>query len=452
MNLIEKRKLFTAVILICVIAFVLRLLAAWPGLSNVPATFFRLDTESYLQPALSLTYDNAYNSGIGSTAPSVGRAPGFPFFLALCFKCFGIVYAVPVVILCAIGALTCLPVFLAGRLLGGIRVGLIAAGLFALNITAIANSPMYLTDSLYTFLVAWQLYFWVLFYRRQKVLFCTVALALAAAGTLVRPIGLVWILPALFLICITPGINFKKKALAAGLSLLVFYGILLPWMYRNSTLGAGYCIDVNTGAMYHQNGAMLMSKITGKPYEVEKQLILKELDEELKDKVKYPDNKSQVDYRLKKLKALIIKHPFIYFSLHFKPVILLPDAPTFFEILGYTKSDRGTLDVMQQHGVIAAVKHYFQGQMWLLLLVIPAVAIAGITYAGCALQLGVWLWKRKFFMFFVFLAFVEYFLFMPGPITVPRYHLPALPLMTIMAGSGIVFVFSKWKKFRAKTQ
>jgi hypothetical protein len=50
----------------------------------------------------------------------------------------------------------------------------------------------------------------------------------------------------------------------------------------------------------------------------------------------------------------------------------------------------------------------------------------------------IWLRDKQFFLVFFFLAFVEYYLFLPGPITVPRYQMPALPLIVVMGALGCI--------------
>jgi hypothetical protein len=111
--------------------------------------------------------------------------------------------------------------------------------------------------------------------------------------------------------------------------------------------------------------------------------------------------------------------------------------------MGLTSSGRGTFDVLNRQGIIAAVKHYFNGRIWPVFAVFPLLAIVGITYLACGIELLKWLWQRQWFMIFVFLAFVEYYFFMPGPITMPRYQLPALPLMCIMAAVIIITIVKK---------
>ena len=231
--------------------------------------------------------------------------------------------------------------------------------------------------------------------------------------------------------------------MAAVGSLIIFYAILTPWMLRNYNCGAGFCIDTNTGAMYHQNGAMLLSKVNGTRYEDEKQRLLSELSAEFVDTAKYPNAASTVNYRMAKFRQLILKHPLTYLSLHFSPYVLLPDGATFCELLGITSSDRGTLNILKSDGLIAAIRHYLGGRTGIIFALLPLMLIPAICYAGAAWQLFRWIARKQVFMVFLFLAFVEYFLFLPGPITVPRYQLPALPLLAVMAAMVMVSLIQK---------
>lgn len=69
------------------------------------------------------------------------------------------------------------------------------------------------------------------------------------------------------------------------------------------------------------------------------------------------------------------------------------------------------------------------------MLLLPLLALTMALYLGTAvwLSIAVWNWKRRWFSLLVFLAFVEYYFFLPGPVTVPRYQLPALPAMAVAA-------------------
>ena len=414
-----------------------RLCLTLPGLlTNPTERFSRPDSSGYLGPALALAESGRFLDAPGGE-PSAVRAPGFPVLAALCYRLFGSGNdGALAIVLILISTAAAIPVHMAGRELGGRWTGEIAAGLFLFNLTMMAQAPMLLSDTLLAFTVSLQFYWFVRFLRRGgRPADFLWSILFAAVGALIRPINSVWILPALVLLAAAPAPGWRKKLWTGGAALLLFAAVLTPWMWRNSRIGAGFCIDTNTGAMLHQNGAMLLAKVNHTSYEFEKTKILAELEKRFADREAFPDEASRVDYRMKRFRELIFAHPFAWLPQHFRPHILLPDAPGFFELLGVTSSDRGTLNVLQKQGLFAAVSHYFDGRLYLPLLLLPLLAVTLLLYAGAAVWLGIalWNWKSRWFSLLVFLAFVEYYFFLPGPVTVPRYQLPALPALAVAA-------------------
>ena len=86
------------------------------------------------------------------------------------------------------------------------------------------------------------------------------------------------------------------------------------------------------------------------------------------------------------------------------------------------------------------------------LLLAPLLIPVLITYAGALWMLIRQLrdWRREYVALLIFLAFAEYYFFLPGPITVPRYQLPALPVLTVLAGAALCLLFEKIRKKRAE--
>ncbi len=417
---------------------------------NALEIFSRPDSAGYLGPALALADSGEYLTEPGGV-PGVMRAPGFPAVAAVFLKISGGSFGFLALLLAFLNALAVLVAGWGIRTLWGNTASLIGASLIALNLTAIAQAPMFLSDSLFSLVAACQFWSFALFYRKRKIHYFAAAAALAACGALIRPINVAWIFPALFLVAVLPDAAWKFKLRTALSGAVIFFLLLLPWQLRNASLGAGMCIDVNTGAMLHQNGAMLLAAANGTEYEAEKQNILRELETEFADTERFPDEKSRVDHRLKRFAGIIREHPVLWFSQHFRWQILLPDAPVFFELLGLTESDRGTLNVLHTQGIRAAVNHYFDGRLWIPALVLPLLAVTGILYAGALGQLVVWCRtiRRSWYWLFLFLAFAEYYFFLPGPITVPRYQLPALPFL---AGMSALFWYGIFCRFRRKNR
>lgn len=431
-------KRYRWVIVIWAVGFVIRLAISLPGLAHDPQTvFWRLDSPGYVNPGVTLLSQGFFGDDL-TGGPTATRAPGMGFLTAAVYAVSGLNNVTALVlVLILINSLLPVAGYLAGRAFFGEKAGLIASVMLALNLTAIAQAPLLLSDSLFALIVGlavWQL---GRFYQSKKVNHFLFAALLGGVAALVRPINMVWIYPALALLLATGDLSWSVRLKNALFALLLFYAVLFPWMARNREIGSGFCIDTNTGAMYYQNGAMILAEVNGTSYETEKQKILAHLDTVFADKTVYDSVARETDYKIAGFKEIIMAHPLVWLKQHFNYCILLPDAPSFFEVLGVTKGDKGTMNVMKQSGVWAAVNHYFDGKAYLLLLLFPLLLITAVMYGLAALALGCWLWhwRQNWFFLLCFLVLVEYYFFLPGPIGAPRYQLPALIFMAAMAAN-----------------
>ena len=141
---------------------------------------------------------------------------------------------------------------------------------------------------------------------------------------------------------------------------------------------------------------------------------------------------------------MIQNHPFRYFLLHVRPVVLLPDAASFLENLGLTQTGKGTWDVINRHGIPAGVRHYFHDNYLLPLLLLPLFLVSLILYLLAAWNLLDSLLKKRWMMLLLFLLLSEYYLFMTGPVAMPRYQLAALPYFCVMAAYSIERIRKKY--------
>lgn len=428
------RVFFLALLFAAALLFRFAPLAAALAAPEFPDNLSRPDTPGYLAPARSLAFSGVYEG--------TGRAPGFPFFLSLCFRttqnddC-----RLPAALLTLIGIASAALVGAAAWILSGDRpTGILAGTLAALNLTAVANGPMLLSDTLFGLFAALQ---WLLFaaaMRRRNPFLLPLAAAVAAVGALIRPINVAWIAPLTVLILLFPGTPWKKRFAAAGISALVFFAVITPWMCRNRALGAGFTIDTNTGAMLHQNGAMLQAAVNGTDFEAEKAKLLDEQHEIFRDTTAFPDEASRESWRMRRLLGMIAEHPFRWFGQHLDWHILLPDVPTLSELFGATTPGRGTMAVLAADGVLAAARHYFDGRMWILWVVLPLLLPTALLYAGAGAALAGYFWRlrERWFEVLVLLAFAEYYFFLPGAITAPRYQIPALPCLCAVAAVALM--------------
>ena len=426
-----------AALAVFAVAFALRLAVALPALAaNDWRRFERPDTPGYLVPALALARGEAY--------PGTGRVPGFPFFASWFIR--GETPAdcdvrLLVVVLCAAGGLAAAVVFFAGAC-RSFWTGVVAGALYAFNLTAVANAPMLLTDTLFGFFAAVQFLLFMLFWQK-KLVWCFVPLVLVAAlGALIRPINILWIVPALALLWLDfdKALTSRKKALLSLVGGAVFGMVVLPWMFRNLALGAGFTIDTNTGAVYHQNGAMLMAEVNDTDFESEKSRLLREAEVEFSDTARYPDEASREAWRLRRYREMVFSHPLVWLRQSASWRIFIPDAPTFWELCGMTSPGRGTMGVVAKYGFFAGVRHYFGGSWKMpvltVLLLLPTVAL--YAFALWMVICDICRLRERWYALVVFLAFAEYYLLLPGAITAPRYQIPALPVLCVMAAAFLV--------------
>jgi hypothetical protein len=431
------------------LAFLLRLLVAVPGMGDPESAFLRNDSASYMNPARALLETGEYRRSPESPEPATRRVPGFPLFLAALFALPGDDLRLPVVVFCMVSALGCLPIFRAGRLLGGSAVGFLAAAFYALNLTSIAQAPFYLSDGLFGLLVAFAFHRFVLFSLEGRLRDLFGAALLVAVATLVRPITLPWILPCVVLVLLYRRMPLRRRSLGALGCVLIFALVLTPWMARNRSVGAGFLLGTNVGdQMYYFNAPALVSVVTGESAEELRGRWMAEAEREFREHPElFPNEGARTRYKMEKAKEIIREHPFAYLRLYVQPAILLPDAPAFLELLGLTTTRRGTLDVLTRRGLIAAIENYFGDRLWLLLPLLPLLAVAGLLYLGFGVQLVRWIVNGRGFLVLTSLAFVFYFLVLPGPMVMPRYQIPALPMMCSMAALAGA---DAWNRRRAR--
>ena len=99
------------------------------------------------------------------------------------------------------------------------------------------------------------------------------------------------------------------------------------------------------------------------------------------------------------------------------------------ENTGFSTSGRGTLGILRKNGLIAAVRHYFtDGGAWLLIALSPLLIFTALGYLGCLIFLvhAIINFKKRWMYIILWGALSFYYIFLSGPVVMPRYHLPAL--------------------------
>lgn len=406
----------------------------------LPAIHYR-NGELLLRPDSGEYIHGAVNLATNFTYQVVSRPPGTSLFFAPFFYCGASIFSISVA-LCFVSTAAVYIVYLAVKECAGEKAALAGAGFAAFNITAIANAPLMLSDTLFSLFAALEFWAFMCFVFRENHpgRYAFGAAVIGGISCLIRPINVLHIvvLPVLTLLC--PKVKLRQKFFIAAVQILLFALPVLPWMFFNYSRGAGFAIDTNTGAMLHQNGAMLSSEVNGSDFETEKRRLLEVEKSEFADQKRYPDMASQEKFRISEYWKMVKKHPFIALRQQLVNYrILLPDLPGALELFGVTRPNRGTMSVAAKSGLIAAAKHYF-GNAWRGLLPLTPFIIIYIEmfiYIAIALYRAVRHIKERYYQLLLFAGFGLYYLWLPGAITALRYQLPALPVLALFAALGM---------------
>ncbi len=158
----------------------------------------------------------------------------------------------------------------------------------------------------------------------------------------------------------------------------------------------------------------------------------------------------QAEYAIKHGLPIIKNQPLRYAMMHLKSDInsLLPAVGDLCKLIGIQAGEKGTLSVIHTEGIISGVKHYFAGNLWLLLLALPFSAALGIRY--CAGIAGIYgIFKPEFNITLLFyLLIAAYLLIIPGAVSHPRFRVPVEPIISLFAAIGINNIIQTLKKGR----
>ncbi len=437
----KHRKIRRYAIGLFLLALLIRLAAAVPGLEN-PELLMRPDSTTYLTPAEHLLQTCSYRNEAGPTAL---RVPGYPTLLAV-GKFFSGNGTIGGIVVSTIFASLAIPaIFLAALVFTNrIRRSLFAALLYLFSPTAIAFAPMLLSDAAFATIVSIQLLFFLRYFKRRKTTDLVLCVLTAGIGALTRPLNLFWIFPCLFVLFFLPGISFRTGIRRAFLALILFSGIIFPWILRNHAIGSGWRIDAVSADSLKHNAAVVESRVSGRPAEEFRQEYVRFFEREFQSRPeKYRSEDAKLGFQERYLAEKIRQHPSVYFSMFLNPVLFLPDLPTLFENLNLSKGGKGTWDVIVTHGLFAGVRHYFGGNWLLPFLAFPLAAVLFITYACALWTLFRAIRKRDHRILLMFLLFCAYYLIVTGPVAYPRFQLPALPFLCVLASVTPVI---SWKR------
>ncbi len=376
--------------------------------------YFRIDTsvdaEFYDDSAWDIAQGNGYSIG------SIGRpGPGYEYFLGTIYYIFGrnhfVVWIVQAFLLVLISiAAYILSKFIFGDLWRP-SIGLFAAAFTGFSPDMIVLSSMLMTETFFTFLVAFFLVLFFYNYKNTKWYFIFCCALFLALATLTRGNALFLIFPAVVIFA------FEKRWKELLGFFIIFIVFMTPWTVRNySIYGKFRPFNASPGLLWSGNypGA----------------------NGELNPKMPYPsgvDNETMTqdefdDALFKAGVVQIKKHPFEFLrlslirtSIYFSPV--RPSA--FWPYLEHNL-------FVQVLVAISSSIHVF---------VIFSLGLLGFVLSIIKMEK---LDRKKLYYFVGFLLALP--LAVVGLVVETRYRLPVYVIFSVFAGGGIIWLFSSFRE------
>jgi hypothetical protein len=474
------------------LALIIRLLllgylAFYPG-----GIFAKGDSKDYLQLAQNLLYYHAFGradmspAGIHELAappgdeakkvaliPETFRTPVYPAFLALIYGVSGGPF-LAVVVQSLLSLFTVWLIILLMARLFRPEAGWLAGLLAALEPLDLTYTHQLMTESLFLLLILFGVYVFLSLVaadnrRRMSLLWAALGGLGIGLATLTRPVGVYFpiFLLALWLIGAFLGVWQTLRGRVAPAqsdinlhssgrftpgfkSVIVFLVVaILPpavWSVRNyhfyNRFLVSSCADHDLLVTITAN---IVAKIRNPEGNISTWEVYEKLEKELvaqmaREGFKNPSEPEKAAYFRNWSLGVIKDHPGLFIRYYFKgmAILFIPDVPGFFELCGFTKEGKGGLGAAFRQGLRPALARYF-GEHWLFWvatavpLIIYDLGVYGLAIFGVAV-----LWRsRKFYLLFIILSIIGYWLALAAIGAAPRYRLPLMPFLIMLAAWGL---------------
>jgi 4-amino-4-deoxy-L-arabinose transferase-like glycosyltransferase len=202
------------------------------------------DDLDYVALGRSIVHEGSYQLEGRQTAY---RPPGYPMILAGIFASFGDSLGPVRVVQALADTVSCFLLFLIGRKLFSPRVGLIAAGIFALFPAQILYVSILMTETLFTTLLL--LFLWLCADDEVSWRHALIAGVVLGIGTLMRPTILLMPL-CVFTVRWLAGGDMRKCARLLAVMGVMASVVLLPWLVRNYMQFGRVTLTSNTGVNF----------------------------------------------------------------------------------------------------------------------------------------------------------------------------------------------------------
>ena len=417
-----------------------------------PERAIRRDSEDYIQFALSCLSGHGFSRQIERVyLPSAIRTPVYPLVIAFIYWLFGINNLALVLAQVLMSLLTVGLTYWLGRLVFSEAEAWIGALLFTLSSAPAVYSVFILSETLFAQLLILVLLSLVLYRQRKKTAWLVAAGILSGLAILCRPVAAYFPVLVVGLVWLAEPDNWRKLLVGVVAFLLAGALVVGPWVWRNMRqLGFPTISTISSYNLLFYNAVSLKADQEGVSQAQARADLQTQANAELTKRGGLKNEAIQTQFYNELGHQIILAHPVRYVVIHLENDLnnFLPDVTDFLELMGVTQGEKGTLSVLNQQGLTAAIEHYFAGRIWLIGLVLPWIALLGFIYLAGLLGAYVLTRRRDLFGLALMLFPVLYFTLLPGAPSNPRFRVPVMPYLCLLGGVGCIQLASWWMNKR----
>jgi hypothetical protein len=427
-----------------VLGLILRL-ALVMYVSPFPERYIQADAVGYNQLAINVLAGHGFSQVARAPyLPDNFRTPGYPLTIAAIYALFGYHPDYVLLLQVLLGTLTILFAYFIAKQLGNNTTGLIAAALVAISPHSITYSALLWSDTAYTFVFIVSFLFCVLILVKTNIKWTIIGAVLSGLAVLIHPrtIYMAWVFAFLLMVVMLLAKKPAKQILVHfGTFVLLFNLVLLPWRYRNYSVFGVLNISSASGInMLDYGAALTESARTGE----NQWTIAQRYDAEVRAASPSPLNEAQFSeaaFRLGVIK--IIGAPLTYAKIHAIGMarILLPGTSQICTLItGASSLDTTAIYAMftTNRSVQDSAQSLFESSVFVLsyiafeaiyLCFIYSFTLYALAKHHCSLPL---LWLILMTLFYLALV--------AGPAGAPRFRVVMMPLLCILAASGVASI------------
>ncbi len=393
--------------------------------------YFLADSYEYSLLGVNIAQHGYYT--LHGAEPGLIRAPGYPLYLAAVYKSFGVKPAIALFLQIILSGLIPLFLYMNAELLFSSRVARIAAVLSLFEPVSIIYANILLSETMLVVFLLLSTYFFIKSIKHNNTTALVLAAVTAGIGAYFRPVILYLPLAYAFISIAVSWLSLRDRIKNAVGIVLITGLTVLPWIARNYVVDGykGFCSiqDIN---LYYWRAAGVISDIEHLP--------LRMVQDRLKNAV--PTGLSLAnEYQFLRDKAVnvILHHPYAYAKVMLKGsinMLLSPERyavfkladikPRFLGVMWQGHSIHEAINMMMSDPLIVSSVVLYQMLFTIFTGLLIAIGIVIISGEGSI--------KELLFLLFVIAYFV---VVSAGPEAEPRFRLPVLPYMIIIAAFAL---------------